>query len=104
MTAHLDLTIQCKIYKLPVPVAEYRFSTDRKWRVDYAWPDVKLAVEVEGGAWINGRHNRGFGFLSDMSKYNEMTLAGWSLLRFTPGMVNSGEAMRTIKAWFERRR
>jgi len=34
---------------LPEPVFEHRFHKDRKWRFDVAWPDLKAAIEVDGG-------------------------------------------------------
>ncbi len=46
---------QCKALKLPAPCREIVFC-ERKWRLDFAWPDIKLAVEIEGGIWTNGRH------------------------------------------------
>ena len=68
-------------------------------------PNTNPAVAlVEGGIWIRGRHTRGYGFLLDIIKYNFLTLNGWFLLRFTPGMVNSGEAIAFIKTWFEGRK
>ena len=51
-------------------IVEYRFNPDRRWRFDFAWPDKKVAVEMEGGIWIKGRHNRGRGMINDMIKYN----------------------------------
>jgi hypothetical protein len=66
------------------PVAEYRFHKTRKWRFDYAWPDFKVALEVEGGVWTGGRHTRGAGFLKDIEKYNAAGVAGWTVLRCTP--------------------
>jgi len=70
--------------RIPMPEPEYRFDDSRKWRCDFAWPAHKLALEVEGGAWTNGRHVRGAGFLEDMSKYNRLAVLGWRLLRCTP--------------------
>lgn len=37
-------------------VKEYLFHPTRKWRFDYAIPDHKIALEVEGGVWTGGRH------------------------------------------------
>jgi len=85
-------TVHFTAYGLPEPVGEYRFSFPRKWRFDWAWPDRKVAVEIEGGAWIAGRHSRGAGFLSDMEKYNTAVSLGWKLFRFTPAQLRSGEA------------
>ena len=39
-------------------VKEYLFHPTRKWRFDYAIPDHKIALEVEGGVWTGGRHTR----------------------------------------------
>jgi very-short-patch-repair endonuclease len=73
-----------KAYGLPEPTREHRFDAVRKWRIDYAWPSVKLAVELEGGAYTQGRHTRGSGFTGDMEKYNALSEQGWTLLRFVP--------------------
>jgi len=95
-----DLAAIIRCLDIPEPVREYRFHPARRWRLDYAWPDFRLAVEIEGGVWINGRHTRGRGFLGDLEKYNELAMAGWSLLRFTPGQVKDGTAIQTIHRWF----
>jgi len=86
--------------QIPLPVKEFRFAPPRRWRIDYAWPDYKLAVEIEGAVWCQGRHTRGSGFVKDIEKYNSLTLAGWSLLRFTPAQVRSGECYQAIHRWF----
>lgn len=96
----IDLPMQCKAVGLPEPTPEFRFHKTRKWRFDYAWPGHGLAVEIEGGVWTNGRHTRGKGFLGDLIKYNYSAIMGWSLLRFTPEMVTSGEAIKMIENWF----
>ena len=66
------------------PEIEYRFNPKRRWRADYAWPDYKVMLEVEGGVWTGGRHVTGTGFLNDMEKYNEAAADGWRLIRCTP--------------------
>ena len=43
---------------IPVPIFEHKFHDTRRWRFDLAFMDAKLAVEVEGGIWNYGRHNR----------------------------------------------
>ena len=92
-----NLQFQCKAAKLPAPVLEYRFHPSRKWRFDLAWPDRKLAAEVDGGIWVGGRHNRGRGFEADMVKMNAGAVLGWRVLRFSVGMVKSGEALNTLQ-------
>lgn len=79
---------------LPAPKIDYSFHKTRKWKIDYAWPDVKLAVEIEGGAWTQGRHTRGGGFIEDMEKYRQLTIYGWKLLRYIPTAINYSEIKR----------
>lgn len=65
-------------------VKEHLFHPTRKWRFDYAIPEHKIALEVEGGVWTGGRHTRPQGFLGDIEKYNAGTLLGWRIFRVIP--------------------
>ena len=85
---------------LPIPVREHRFHPTRKWRFDLAFIKEKLAIEIEGGVWIIGRHNRGAGFIKDMEKYNEATFYGWKLLRFTPDDVIIKRVLDFLNKYF----
>jgi very-short-patch-repair endonuclease len=91
----ITFALHCKCYGL-FPEPEYRFAEKRKWRFDYAWPDKKIAAEIEGGTWINGRHNRGSSIEADLSKYNEAALLGWRVFRFSTDQVKSGVAIQTM--------
>ena len=73
---------------IPAPVREHKFLAGRGWRFDFAWPERKVAVEIEGGVWSKGRHTRGSGYINDMDKYNWATLEGWKLLRFLPDQLD----------------
>ena len=85
--------------QIPTPVAEYRFAPPRRWRLDFAWPEEKLALEVEGGVWTGGRHTRGSGFIKDMEKYNALTMMRWYLFRVTPTQIKNGEAAALVAKW-----
>lgn len=63
-------------------VAEYRFHPERRWRFDFADPKRKVAIEIEGGLWNYGRHNRPEGYMKDLEKYNQAALMGWKVLRY----------------------
>lgn len=88
--------------KLPAPQAEVRFHPQRRWRLDFAWPQYRLAVEVEGGAFVAGRHVRGAAFEADCEKANEALLAGWRVLRVTPRQIEDGRAVEWIRRALER--
>ena len=87
----------CKAERIPEPSAEHRFDKVRRWRFDYAWPAYLVALEVEGGAFTNGRHTRGKGFVSDMEKYSEAAAQGWRLLRVTPGNLVSTKTIQLVR-------
>lgn len=74
----------CKSWGLPEPVLEHKFCETRKWRFDYGWPAYSVALEVEGGIFVRGRHSRGVGMLADMEKYNAAACDGWRVVRVTP--------------------
>ena len=76
-----------------IPVREHKFHSVRRWRFDLAFLENKLAIEIEGGVWIRGRHTRGSGFISDIDKYNNAVLLSWKVLRFTPNDVKTGKAL-----------
>lgn len=65
-------------------VKEHMFHYTRKWRFDYAIPELKIAIEIDGGVWQYGRHNRPEGYINDMEKLNTAASMGWLVMRFTP--------------------
>ena len=87
----------CRSERLPVPTQEHKFHPTRKWRFDFAWPDWKIALEVEGGVWQQGRHTRGSGFVKDMEKYNAAAVLGWRLYRVTPAQLMKLKTVQDIQ-------
>ena len=111
--AEEELAWHIKIHKLPEPEREYRFHPTRRWRFDFAWPEIKLAVEVEGvtyygknkdGSMKLGRHQTAKGLEKDCEKYGEAMLLGWNVYRCTQGMVKSAEAIKMIELLSEKLR
>lgn len=89
-TATALLLSQCRTLRLPAPVLEHRFHPIRRWRFDLAWIDAQVAVEIDGGGFVNGRHSRGLGIEKDAEKYAEALLLGWRVFRTTPRQVKTG--------------
>lgn len=90
----LLLTRFCKhqLNTLGPPVPEYQFDLPaayekrqpKKWRLDWAWPALKIGVEIDGGIWQQnsdgsrgGRHNHGAGMLADYEKRFALFQQGW---------------------------
>jgi very-short-patch-repair endonuclease len=57
---------------------EYVFHPERKWRFDFAFPSVKLAIEIQG----RGKHQTIAGVRADCEKHNEALRLGWRVLWF----------------------
>lgn len=87
------LMVQCQQWK---PVPELRFAPPRRWRIDVALPEHKLAVEIDGAVWRNGRHSRGSGVVKDMEKYAALAAHGWRVIRCTPQHVMDGTALSWV--------
>jgi hypothetical protein len=114
------LAFQIRALKLPEPEREYRFAAIatggtgagvrqrvkaaglKDWRFDFCWPGSMFAVEIEGGGFVNGRHNRGPGFQDDMLKYSEAMYRGWTVYRCDAGLIKSGKALAVIEMLVER--
>lgn len=72
---------------VPMPIRQLLPLHPRKFRLDFAWPDIKTGVEIQGGSWGGGRHNRAGGQAQDYEKLNLLTLAGWRILYFNSQMM-----------------
>lgn len=62
---------------------EYLFATGRKFRFDYAIPEIMVACEYEGILAGKARHTTITGYTNDCIKYNLATVNGWKVLRYT---------------------
>ena len=88
----------CKQSGIPEPTPEFRFHPVRKWRFDYWWDAEKLALEVQGGLFVNGRHSRGAALLKEHEKLNAAAVMGIRLLYCTPSSLCNLATIRTIQS------
>lgn len=79
----------CQVEGLPIPVPEFGFAKaiGRRWRFDWAWPEHKIALEVQGGLFVQGRHSRGAALLQEHEKLNAAAALGWRVLFTTPAQL-----------------
>jgi very-short-patch-repair endonuclease len=106
---------QCRRYRLPPYVRNHKFAKEaygRLWQMDFAWPDLKFYVEIEGlvpqrlkcisydkegnqvitdRMVVMGRHASISGIIEDMVKYNHATKLGWRQLRVPQKWVLNGK-------------
>lgn len=63
---------------------EYYFCEDREFRFDFALPAYMIAIEFEGGIFMeNSGHNTAKHYTKDTDKYNMATKLGWRVIRYT---------------------
>lgn len=86
---------------LPEPQMEVKMVDKRRFRIDYAWPDIKLGVEIQGGVYTRGAHGSIYGILSGYTKANIAACNGWRLLYYTPQQMTSNETINQIREAYQ---
>ena len=81
---------------------EFRFHPVRKWRADFTHKDTMTLIEVEGGLWVYGRHNRATGFIADSEKYLEAALLGYRVIRLVEPQITP-EILDRVARFLEER-
>jgi very-short-patch-repair endonuclease len=79
-------------------VTEYRFHPTRKWRFDYAWPNLRIAIEFDGIMHRTVGHNSLAGILRDSEKINEAQRLGWRVFRANAKNVGDGTFFALIES------
>jgi very-short-patch-repair endonuclease len=70
---------------LPEPAQQYRVQIGDRWRrIDLAYPELKLAIEIDG--WVH--HGARSAFDADRARENELEIIGWDRLHFTSAFTN----------------
>lgn len=109
MTAKLsaleeEIALQIRAAKLPVPIREFYFAPGRRFRFDFAWPALMLALEVDGltGSKVSG-HTSIAGYSRDREKDRIADNLGWRVIRADRRFIKSGNALQYIEQQIERR-
>ena len=77
----------------------------KNYKYDFAWPELKTVVEVQGGTWLKvSGHSSGKGQTRDYDKLNQASELGWTSLWFTGSMIKSGRALKSIETVLKLRR
>jgi very-short-patch-repair endonuclease len=71
---------------LPRPQLQYQLDLPAgRVYLDFAWPDRRVALEVDGYEFHSGRR----AFDRDRHRGNELVLAGWDVLHTTAGQIGT---------------
>lgn len=99
--AWLDLNLQywCNERSVSLQCAanggELRFDPERKFRFDYAIAAYMIAVEFEGGIFMQrSGHNTAKHYTKDTDKYNRAAVLGWRVIRVTA--MNYTTVLKTL--------
>ena len=109
-----EMAFNLKAAKVTPPIREFAFAKGigRDWRLDFAWPDVLVALEIQGGGWLEpdedgnrrGAHGGGTALERDCEKYSRAAALGWRVLQVTPSHVKSGQTLGWVEEALEMRR
>lgn len=94
--SHLERAFRLWIRQEGLPPAEeqHRFHPTRKWLFDFAWPDSKIAVEIDGLVHSGkGAHQTVQGILADAEKNEAALRAGWKVYRVPGQWIATGSRL-----------
>lgn len=70
------------------PETEYRFSETRNFKLDYAFPEFKLGIEIHGFGW---GHQAQQHLATDCEKIRHAIELGWLIIPFTTRCISTHE-------------
>jgi len=89
---HIRMRQQIQTAGLPEPIEEYYHIKGRDMRLDFAWPDRKIGLEVQGMAHrIKGK------FHADIEKRALGMLLGWRVLEVSGAAVRDERGIEWLK-------
>jgi very-short-patch-repair endonuclease len=93
-------------YLIPIPKREYKIYPQAlrpgrtkivPYRLDFAFPDYLVCVEIQGGIWTKGRHTRAVGYMEDRNRTNYLAgELGWIVLEYAPGNIDFHQIKRVL--------
>ena len=75
-----------KIYPDIKLLREYKLLENRRFRGDFAHLESKTVIEIQGGIWIRGRHNRATGYTKDCERSLLLVADGWKVIYLVESM------------------
>lgn len=94
--AETELAALLRKAKLKGFKRQVKYVPGRKFSADFAFPEQKLIVEVDGGIYTRRAHGSVGGIISDMKRTNFAAINGWRVMRYRPDEI-SKEPDRVIQ-------
>lgn len=99
-----SFALVCRAHHFPAYVREHRFAPPRRWRLDFAWPELLIGIEIEGGIYTPGHHHaNGKQIELDHEKRNAATAAGWAILYFGPAAIRRADYVPLLNDLIQKR-
>jgi hypothetical protein len=78
-----------RIHSIYYFLPEYQYSILYGSRIDFAWPYLRMGIEVQGGTWSRGRsgHSSGTSLDRDYKKFNHLQSLGWICFQYSASML-----------------
>jgi very-short-patch-repair endonuclease len=73
-----------------------RSKRSKRYRLDFAHPDSRTGIEIQGGVYSRGRHVTGSGYERDCKKYNLAYTSGWTIFLLTSTMAKDAAWLAVI--------
>lgn len=85
--AAMESALERKVWRLPTasrlprPVRQYVLRDENAFvaRIDFAYPEARVAIEVDGYRWHSGRR----AWARDLARRNRLTELGWRVVHVT---------------------
>lgn len=68
----------------------------KTYKVDFCIVGLALCIEIQGGQWSGGRHQRGGGYAEDRRRVRDLTFEGWTVLEYTTDDIQDTTVNATI--------
>jgi hypothetical protein len=103
-TLETKFRLACVAHGLPAPAEQFQVHESRKWQWDFAWPWLRICVDLDGGIYTGGAHSRGARIEKDHEKRNAAAADGWTVLLFGPKAVTSASFVEVLRLAMTMRR
>ena len=79
-----DLSLEKEFSAIPAWESDYekryaKSKRSKRYRADFAHPEARVTIEIQGGTWNRGRHVQATGYARDARKFNLCQLSEWQV-------------------------